>query len=491
MAPRYTKAPPPRRGLELDRLLYRRQAGYSWGRSNTTDLFQPVTGAAIARPRAPSPTQLRHGRRLAAVRPDTTGRPATGCGASKPISSGRAKGAVRTIICAITIPVTVGGCTPGLTFIPPGRGLEPPSTFDQSLEWFGTARLRGGMAGDVPVRCSTPRAVLAYGGIKTSASLTGVTRAGRRPSRWPAPTPKRALAGRSAPASKACSARTGPPSSNISTWISAASAAAALRPAPVRSDLGSGGHEVHRPHPARRHQLQVRRPGGREVLISTRLLSEASKLPASSKAPASVHGVFFAILGSGCAGAATASIKFRLRVPDAAKSPPKAVCAGGRTAAICAAFNVAIRRYDGCSHQVRRRSKRAAQGRRRADSRQGPLYRRSRAAGLDACAGAALAACPREIHHQCHPRQEPAGRRCDPDGGRRQGSRRAALPVQPGSRSVHRPALCDPRPRRGAPCRRCHSLRGRRHRRSGPRRDRGHRGQLDAAAGGDRRSPMR
>ena len=48
-------------------------------------------------------------------------------------------------------------------------------------------------------------------------------------------------------------------------------------------------------------------------------------------------------------------------------------------------------------------------------------------------------------------------------------------------------ALSDPRPRRGAPCRRRRRLRGRRNHRSGPRCDRGDRGQLDAAAGGDRR----
>ena len=52
--------------------------------------------------------------------------------------------------------------------------------------------------------------------------------------------------------------------------------------------------------------------------------------------------------------------------------------------------------------KFRRRSKRASQGRRCADSRQGPLYRRLRAAAVAACAGAALAACPCEIHHQCH-----------------------------------------------------------------------------------------
>ena len=32
-----------------------------------------------------------------------------------------------------------------------------------------------------------------------------------------------------------------------------------------------------------------------------------------------------------------------------------------------------------------------------------------------ACAGAALAACAREIHHRCDARARPAGRGCDPD----------------------------------------------------------------------------
>ena len=51
----------------------------------------------------------------------------------------------------------------------------------------------------------------------------------------------------------------------------------------------------------------------------------------------------------------------------------------------------------------------------------------------------------------------------DPDGGRRRRSRRPAVPVQPGNRSVHRPALSDPAEGRGAPCRRRRRLRGRRH----------------------------
>ena len=75
-------------------------------------------------------------------------------------------------------------------------------------------------------------------------------------------------------------------------------------------------------------------------------------------------------------------------------------------------------RYDGSSHQVRRRSKRPPQGRRRAHSRQGPLYRRSLAGAGAARADAALAACAREIHHQRHQGPRDAGRGIDPDRGR-------------------------------------------------------------------------
>ena len=85
------------------------------------------------------------------------------------------------------------------------------------------------------------------------------------------------------------------------------------------------------------------------------------------------------------------------------------------------------------------------------------------------------------------PRPRPAGRGHDPDGRGRPGSRRSSLPVQPGSRPVHGAALSDPRARRGAPCRRCRRIRGRRNHRSGPRCDRGDRSRVDAAAGGGRR----
>ena len=101
MAPRYTKAPPPIVEVwNWTGFYIGGNAGYSWGRANAdVTYFNPVTGAAIVPPagsitnRASTWTAA-----SSAVRPATTGRAAAaGCGASKPIFSGRAKGAVRTI----------------------------------------------------------------------------------------------------------------------------------------------------------------------------------------------------------------------------------------------------------------------------------------------------------------------------------------------------------------------------------------------------------
>ena len=134
-------------------------------------------------------------------------------------------------------------------------------------------------------------------------------------------------------------------------------------------------------------------------------------------------------------------------------------------------------RYDGSSHQIRRRSKRSPQGRRRAHSRQGPLHRRPFAAARDARADAALAACACEIHHQRHQGPRDAGRVADPDRRRRRDLGDLPclfnLEVDPFTGPPY-PILAEGR---GAPCRRRRGLRGRRHHRPGPRRDRGDRGR--------------
>jgi len=72
-------------------------------------------------------------------------------------------------VCA---PTAIGGvCLPGLTFLPPGSGGTTLG-LDQHLEWFGTARLRGGIL-------ATPKALLyltgglAYGSIKSTGFMAG------------------------------------------------------------------------------------------------------------------------------------------------------------------------------------------------------------------------------------------------------------------------------------------------------------------------------
>ena len=76
--------------------------------------------------------------------------------------------------CAATV---IGGvCLPGLTFLPPGV-TGTSLALDQSLEWFGTA-------GCAAASLASPRVLLyatgglAYGEIKTTATLAGVTPAG-------------------------------------------------------------------------------------------------------------------------------------------------------------------------------------------------------------------------------------------------------------------------------------------------------------------------
>ena len=112
--------------------------------------------------------------------------------------------------------------------------------------------------------------------------------------------------------------------------------------------------------------------------------------------------------------------------------------------------------------------------------------------GLAARADAALAACACEIHHRCQPRPAAlpgVGAILTADDVADLGD----LPclfnfeVDPFTGPPY-PILAEGR---GAPCRRRRRLRGRRDRRPGARRDRGDRGQMDAAAGGGRRRQRR
>jgi outer membrane immunogenic protein len=177
MAPRYTKAPPP--VVEIwnwTGFYIGGNAGYSWGRSNT-DLtyFNTGTGAIIV----PPPGSISN------ASFDMNGAIAGGqagynwqtsnwvLGAEADIqwSDERGSAAYR---CAAT---GVGGpCLPGLTFLPAGV-TGTSVALDQKLEWFGTVRGRAGIL-------ATPQVLLyatggfAYGSIKTSAALAGVTPGG-------------------------------------------------------------------------------------------------------------------------------------------------------------------------------------------------------------------------------------------------------------------------------------------------------------------------
>ena len=97
-------------------------------------------------------------------------------------------------------------------------------------EWLGTARGRVGYAMDRVMPYVTGG--LAFGDV--SATVNGVA------SRAATPT----SAGRSAPASKARSRRTGPPSSNISTSISATRTAASLACGAFANNIDFTAHIV-------------------------------------------------------------------------------------------------------------------------------------------------------------------------------------------------------------------------------------------------------
>ena len=177
MAPRYTKAPPPIVEVwNWTGFYIGGNAGYSWGRSDSTlNYFNTATGAAIV----PPPGSI------TGARFDMNGAIAGGqigynwqngswvWGVEADAQWSDEKGRAN-LLCSATL---IGGpCLPGLTFLPAGvTGTNV--ALDQSLEWFGTARLRGGWL-------ASPRVLLyatgglAYGEIKTTATLSGATPAG-------------------------------------------------------------------------------------------------------------------------------------------------------------------------------------------------------------------------------------------------------------------------------------------------------------------------
>ena len=117
-----------------------------------------------------------------------------------------------------TVLCPVAGCFP--TAVVPGTGVG--ATLTDKLEWFGTFRGRVGVT-------VTPSVLLyatggaAYGSLKTDLGLAGFTAAGV-PVAAAGSTSSTKFGWTVAAASRRCSPRTGAPSSNISTWISARSA---------------------------------------------------------------------------------------------------------------------------------------------------------------------------------------------------------------------------------------------------------------------------
>lgn len=175
MAPRYTKAPPPIVEVwNWTGFYIGGNAGYSWGRSNTdVTYYNTVNGLPIAAP----PGSITN----AAFNMDgaiaggqagynwQTGSWVWGVEADIQWSDEKGRG---NYVCAPT--GLIGGpCLPGLTFLLPGV-TGTSLAVDQSLEWFGTARLRGGFL-------ASPRVLLyatgglAYGSLKTSGTLSGFT----------------------------------------------------------------------------------------------------------------------------------------------------------------------------------------------------------------------------------------------------------------------------------------------------------------------------
>jgi outer membrane immunogenic protein len=174
IAPRYTKAPPP--VVEVwnwTGFYIGGNAGYSWGRGSTdVSYFNTLTGVPIV---PPAGSILGAGYDMnGAIAGGQVGYNwqssnwVFGLEADAQWSDEKGRG---VFSCAATL---IGGpCLPGLTFLPAGV-TGTSLAVDSHLEWFGTVRGRVGIL-------ATPRVLfygtggLAYGSIKTTGALAGVT----------------------------------------------------------------------------------------------------------------------------------------------------------------------------------------------------------------------------------------------------------------------------------------------------------------------------
>ncbi|MEH2614818.1 outer membrane protein [Bradyrhizobium sp. AZCC 1693] len=177
MAPRYTKAPPAMVEVwNWTGFYIGGNAGYSWGRGSTdVSYFNTLTGVPIV---PPAGSILGAGYDMnGAIAGGQIGYNwqssnwVFGLEADAQWSDEKGRG---VFSCAAT---AIGGpCLPGLTFLPAGV-TGTSLAVDSHLEWFGTVRGRVGIL-------ATPRVLfygtggLAYGSIKTTGALAGVTPAG-------------------------------------------------------------------------------------------------------------------------------------------------------------------------------------------------------------------------------------------------------------------------------------------------------------------------
>ncbi|MBR1229187.1 MULTISPECIES: outer membrane protein [unclassified Bradyrhizobium] len=177
MAPRYTKAPAP--VVEVwnwTGFYIGGNAGYSWGRgSSDVSYYNTVTGLQIAPP-AGSITGASYDMNGAIAGGQVgynwqSNNWVFGLEADAQWSDEKGSAAYR---CAGTL--AGGVCLPGLTFLPAGA-TGTNLALGTHLEWFGTVRGRVGIL-------ATPKVLfygtggLAYGSLKTTGTLTGLTPAG-------------------------------------------------------------------------------------------------------------------------------------------------------------------------------------------------------------------------------------------------------------------------------------------------------------------------
>jgi outer membrane immunogenic protein len=151
--------------------------GYSWGRSQSTaSFFNTATGAPIAAP-AGSVTGNDF---------NITGGVAGGqvgynwqasnfvLGLEADLQWSGERG--NSLFSCAATPLIGGVCVPGATFLPPGAAGTGVA-IDQRLDWFGTVRGRGGLL-VTPSVLAYVTGGLAYGSVRTDASLASFTAAG-------------------------------------------------------------------------------------------------------------------------------------------------------------------------------------------------------------------------------------------------------------------------------------------------------------------------